>query len=80
MGSNEPLNSELLSRVRELEEQVRDHRRLQESLEDRLRFEGLITDLSARFVSITPDQVDGQMGQALLELPACSSRTQGNEK
>ena len=42
-----------------------ENRRLSESLEDRIRFETLISDISARFVNISPDQVDPEINRAL---------------
>jgi transcriptional regulator with GAF, ATPase, and Fis domain len=38
--------------------------RLRAALEDRLRFETLITDLSARFVNLDPDLIDGAIQDA----------------
>ncbi len=37
----------------------------EETLKERLRFERLLSDLSARFVSVTPDQVDWEIEDAL---------------
>ncbi len=36
-----------------------------ETLEERLRFERLLADFSARFVKISPEQVDGEIARAL---------------
>jgi PAS domain S-box-containing protein len=44
---------------------VLDRKRSHEMLERRMRFETLITDLSARFVNIVPDQVDREIERAL---------------
>ena len=41
---------------------------LREQLEDRLRFERLLTDLSATFVNVVADLVDAQIEQALEQL------------
>ena len=41
---------------------------LREQLEERLRFERLLTDLSATFVNVAADQVDAQIEQALRRL------------
>jgi signal transduction histidine kinase len=43
---------------------------LREQLEERLRFERLLTDLSATFVNVTADLVDAQIEQALERLVA----------
>jgi len=45
-----------------------ENRRLSESLEDRIRFETLISDISARFVNISPDQVDPEINRALKQI------------
>ena len=34
-------------------------------IEERLRFEGLISDLSARFINLAPDQIDGEINRGL---------------
>jgi formate hydrogenlyase transcriptional activator len=44
---------------------VLDRKRSRDMLEQRMRFEILITDLSARFVNIAPDQVDREIERAL---------------
>src|SRR5207249_5037077 len=41
---------------------------LREQLEERLRFERLLTDLSATFVNVAADLVDAQIAQALERL------------
>src|SRR5438067_1707751 len=41
---------------------------LREQLEERLRFERLLTDLSATFVNVATDLVDAQIEQALKRL------------
>src|SRR5947207_10134764 len=41
---------------------------LREQLEERLRFERLLTDLSATFVNVAADLVDAQIEQALERL------------
>ena len=40
----------------------------EQALEDRLRFERLVSDLSARFVNIPPGQVDSEINRALQQL------------
>ena len=51
-----------------MESQVReiDNRdRIEETLEERLRFERLLSDVSARFVNIAPDRLDEEIEHAL---------------
>jgi formate hydrogenlyase transcriptional activator len=45
-----------------------ENRRLSESLEERIRFETLISDISARFVNLSPDQVDPEINRALKQI------------
>jgi len=40
----------------------------QQVVEERLRFERLLSDLSARFVNIPPDRVDSEIERALKEV------------
>ena len=44
---------------------VTDRKRIGEALEERLRFERLLSDISARFVNVAPDQLDGEIENAL---------------
>jgi PAS domain S-box-containing protein len=50
----------------ELDRRVRT--RTEEALKERLQFEQLLSDLSARFVNIAPDQVDLEIRRALMEI------------
>ena len=43
-------------------------RHLNDPLEERIRFETLISDISARFVNISPDQVDPEINRALKQI------------
>ena len=45
-----------------------DRRDSYQKLEERIRFESFISDISARFVNIRPDQVDGEIERALQEV------------
>ena len=47
---------------------VTEHRRVDEALEERLRFERLLSDLSARFVNIPPDRVDAEIEYGLRQI------------
>ncbi len=54
--------AEAQPRIRELRDELRVQR---ERLEERLRFERLVADLSARFVNIPPEQVDSEIERGL---------------
>ena len=47
---------------------VTERKQAEEALEDRLRFERLLSDLSARFVNIPPDRVDSEIEDGLRQL------------
>jgi len=47
---------------------ITERKQAQEALEDRLQFEGLLSDISARFVSIPPDRVDSEIEGSLKQL------------
>ena len=55
--ANERLADSNEQLTREIEQRVQ----AQEALEDRLRFETLLTDISARFVNLPADQIDGEI-------------------
>jgi PAS domain S-box-containing protein len=63
LGNNQPESQKIHSQQFEAEK-VED-RRVKEGLRERLRFEQLLSDLSARFVNIAPDQVDLEIESAL---------------
>ena len=42
-----------------------ERRQIRLQIEERLRFEGLISDLSARFVNLAPHEVDGEINRGL---------------
>jgi formate hydrogenlyase transcriptional activator len=46
-------------------EQIDEQEKIGEVLDERLRFERLLSDISARFVNISPEQVDGEIENAL---------------
>ena len=58
-------SNEQLSRVFEQRVQA------QEALEDRLRFETLLTDISTRFVDLPADQIDGEIEDAQRRVCEC---------
>ena len=45
-----------------------ERKQAEEALEDRLRFEGLVSHLSARFVNIPPDRVDSEIEDGLRKI------------
>ena len=45
-----------------------ERKQVEEALENRLRFERLVSDLSARFVNIPPDQVDSEIDYGLKQI------------
>jgi len=45
-----------------------EHKQTEPALEDRLRFERLLSDLSARFVSIPPERVDSEIEYGLRQI------------
>jgi formate hydrogenlyase transcriptional activator len=56
---------ELLDVTESLVREVNEREKIGEALEGRLRFERLLSDLSARFVNIAPDRLDGEIEDAL---------------
>jgi formate hydrogenlyase transcriptional activator len=48
-----------------MNKQIDELERIGKALEERLRFERLLSDFSARFVKISPEQVDGEIARAL---------------
>ncbi len=47
---------------------VTERKRVEQALEERLRFERLLSDVSARFVTISPDQVDSEIESGLRQI------------
>ena len=48
--------------------EITDRKRAELALEERLRFEQLLTDLSAKFINQPPDRIDGVIGDSLKRL------------
>ena len=63
-GANGQLAASGASQVRETEQR----KQTAEALNERLRFEGLLFDLSARFINIAPDRVDPEINNALRQI------------
>ncbi len=57
--------AEAQTRIRELRDELHEQR---ERLEERLRFERLVADLSARFVNLPLEQVDSEIDRGLQQL------------
>jgi formate hydrogenlyase transcriptional activator len=53
---------------RQFEVENTEDKRAEEDLRERLHFEQLLSDLSARFVNIGPDQVDLEIESALRQI------------
>ena len=51
-----------------LNREIEQRRRTEEALKERLQFERLLSDLSARFINIAPDQVDSEIQSALRQI------------
>ncbi len=66
-AENEPHTDENLRPV-EAAEQKAGSKLAEQALEERLRFEQLLSDLSARFVNIAPDWVDSEIEESLRQL------------
>ena len=66
MINDQTENAETHSRQREQENT--EDKWAEESLQERLQFERLLSDLSARFVNIAPDQVDVEIRSALRQV------------
>mgnify|MGYP001766193642 CR=1 FL=1 len=56
---------ELLRVTESLVREVNERERIGEALEEQLRFERLLSDVSARFVSVSPARLDGEIENAL---------------
>jgi formate hydrogenlyase transcriptional activator len=57
--------SELLEVTESLVREINEREKIGEALEDRLRFERLVSNVSARFVNISPDRLDGEIETSL---------------
>jgi formate hydrogenlyase transcriptional activator len=51
-----------------LKDTMTERKQIEQSLENRLRFEQLLSDLSARFVNIPPDRVDSEIDHGLRQI------------
>jgi len=67
-AESHPQTEENSKPVRATEQRPGEGRHLNDPLEDRIRFETLISDISARFVNISPDQVDPEISRALKQI------------
>ena len=53
---------------RRFEDEITENRQTEASLKKRLQFERLLSDLSARFINLAPDQVNGEIQNALRQI------------
>ena len=49
---------------RQLEQEITENKWAEQNLQKRLHFEQLLSDLSARFINIAPDQIDQEIQDA----------------
>ncbi|UCD82347.1 MAG: PAS domain-containing protein [Desulfobacterales bacterium] len=61
-------NEQLAASDESLNREIEQRKQTEEALNERLQFEGLLSDLSARFINITPDQVDLEIQGALRQI------------
>ena len=59
-----------IDKVVELEAEISARKETENRLEERLRFEQLLSDLSARFMDIPPDRVDSEIEYGLKQILA----------
>ena len=64
-------NERLASSNEQLSREIEQRVQAQEALEDRLRFETLLTDISARFVNLPLDQIGGEIEDAQRRVCEC---------
>jgi transcriptional regulator of acetoin/glycerol metabolism len=64
---NNPLENEQTNSL-QLEQENTENKRSQGGLKERLQFERLLFDISARFINIAPDQLDLQIERALRQI------------
>jgi len=61
-------NQQMVAFEERLNREKEQRKQTEEALNERLQFEGLLSDLSARFINITPDQVDLEIQSALNQI------------
>jgi PAS domain S-box-containing protein len=73
--AREELEQRVLERTKELEQaneslrrEAIEHRRDEEALKARVRFENLITSLSSRFINLSPEEIDRELYSALKKI------------
>ena len=64
----EERSRELVRITESLVREINERERIAKELEERLRFEQLLSEFSARFVNIAPDRLDGEIENALKRL------------
>jgi len=61
-------NEHLVASGERLKRRIEKREQTEETLKERLQFEGLLFDLSARFINIAPDRVDREICSALRQI------------
>ncbi len=61
-------NEQLVASSELLKREIEQRKQAEEALKEHLRFERLLSDLSARFIKIAPDQVDLEIQSALKQI------------
>jgi formate hydrogenlyase transcriptional activator len=65
---SEVLFRQLEKKVVELEHEIGERKKIENQIEERLRFEQLLADLSARLVDLSPAEADSAINRALKEI------------
>ena len=66
MDNDQPESANTDSRP--FEQENKESRRAEEAMKERLRFERLLTNLSARFINLAPDHIDREIQNALRQI------------
>jgi PAS domain S-box-containing protein len=66
MDNDQPESANTDSRP--FEQENKESRRAEEAMKERLRFERLLSNLSARFINLAPDQIDREIQNALRQI------------
>jgi transcriptional regulator with GAF, ATPase, and Fis domain len=66
MDNDQPESTKTYSR--QFEHKNTENKRAEEALKERLQFERLLSDLSARFINLSPDRIDREIQNALRQI------------
>ncbi len=67
-GTQASLSPEISARILELEKEIQDTRRLKESLEERLQFERLLSEISSLYTNLPAAEVDATIEYGLMRI------------